>query len=929
MSSINALRERMRRFQERSAAAPERSSSSATNRPGTTGQASDALTAAPAAAPAADASNGSSSVVGGSGSAVHIHHHHHLNAPPPVFVSPAGARPTYRDTATDPLCIPFTVDVAVAALEQLSYFATDTTTSVTAAAPLPLQVSSEVDASSSQTSQLSGAAALLNFVVPRMQLVRNAVLKADQSSTAPVSAASTVEAKAAEATAVSDEASSQPSCVSLYDDAAYSQACLLAYMEVASELRVPCRDVNTYTRIGRISQGVYGIVFRAVSTDDYQRYRLQQQQQKRRESGGDSVPVKYFALKHIKKMWLEESQIGFPPYLLREIDLLLRLHHPNLMGARELVLLDPTPLPQRHPRDEAKDEIPSPVSREESGASAAGETAASAITPPPVPPTGLPAAADRPLAAVGATSKVKDVFLVMDYCPCDLVSYMRRYVERSHRQIPLFHITPRNAHPDAATNFVARAKCIMLQLFRGLEFLHANRVLHRDLKASNILLDYSGVVKICDFGLGRLYREGQSLTPTVVTLMYRAPELHFGVVDYSHELDVWSLGCIMAELFLRRPLFQASSETAHLLAISDVLGIPTEETFRGLYHLPHAKSSMQSIQQWNRENRLASLFAAAPSPSPSATGTASVPPTGPHSLPPTAAEAVLLPPSGLSLLQSILQWNPCNRPSAAQVLQHAFFLEEPLPCCPAELMQPMPWRDAVAPGVPPAPTSSHHHRQTPKAAAATLPLPHVQATTAVPHEACTTALATEKPASPDAPLDEAMAVKRLRLDSATAPEGTAVAGAAPSASSATATSSSSSSSSISPTAVSSGDPTISLPPRGDSVVPGLTASSESALAQAGRRSQNGTSELALAGPLHVVATAASSGGFHSPFEELSGASDAEDGGAEHDGDEASTNEKRQSGPPFRCRGVSEREAELKADRTARQMMHFSNVDAEE
>uniref|UniRef100_A0A0A9W723 Cyclin-dependent kinase G-1 n=1 Tax=Lygus hesperus TaxID=30085 RepID=A0A0A9W723_LYGHE len=89
--------------------------------------------------------------------------------------------------------------------------------------------------------------------------------------------------------------------------------------------------------------------------------------------------------------------------------------------------------------------------------------------------------------------------------------------------VPFLHISSTNVSPDAPTALVSRVKCIVYQILSGLKFLHDRRILHRDLKSSNILLDKTGRVKLCDFGLARHYQEGQALTPTVVTLLYRAP----------------------------------------------------------------------------------------------------------------------------------------------------------------------------------------------------------------------------------------------------------------------------------------------------------------------------------------------------------------------------------------------------------------------
>uniref|UniRef100_A0A3Q3MXZ5 Cyclin-dependent kinase 21 n=1 Tax=Mastacembelus armatus TaxID=205130 RepID=A0A3Q3MXZ5_9TELE len=119
-------------------------------------------------------------------------------------------------------------------------------------------------------------------------------------------------------------------------------------------------------------------------------------------------------------------------------------------------------------------------------------------------------------------------------------------------------------------------KDVMLQLLRGLDFLHTNMVLHRDLKPENILISSHGEVKIADFGLSRIYTYNIALTPGVVTLWYRAPEVLLNSV-YMSSVDMWSAGCIFAELFLLRPLFQAYTEVQQLQKIFEVIGLPSEE----------------------------------------------------------------------------------------------------------------------------------------------------------------------------------------------------------------------------------------------------------------------------------------------------------------------------------------------------------------
>ena len=364
--------------------------------------------------------------------------------------------------------------------------------------------------------------------------------------------------------------------------------------------RPPCRDVDVYEPDVHLDKGEYGDVFKAIET-----------------SKGPSVQ---FAVKQIKRARLDEYKSGFPCYLLREFDIVMRMQHPNVVRGVEVVCK---------------------TTVEED-------------------------AAKKPLPGGGKRS---GFFLVAPLCATNLKRFL--YDSRGR----YLHFGSRNSHPDAPNVFLAKVKCIMQQLLAGIACLHENRIMHRDVKPSNVLLSEGGVLQLCDFGLGRLYREGsRQLTPTVVTLIYRAPELHLGLHDYSNKLDVWSVGCIFAELFLKFPLFRASNEAEHFQRVCDVLGMPTDETFAGFLQLGAAVSAMRGLQRHNRANKLRSEFAES------------------H-----CRSADLMPPSGMSMLQDMLEWNPMMRPSARELLSHAFFNEAPVACLPEQLMKPFPFMDDGSP----------------------------------------------------------------------------------------------------------------------------------------------------------------------------------------------------------------------------------------
>lgn len=120
----------------------------------------------------------------------------------------------------------------------------------------------------------------------------------------------------------------------------------------------------------------------------------------------------------------------------------------------------------------------------------------------------------------------------------------------------------------------ARIQDITKQMLAGIDFLHQHRVCHRDLKPQNILLSQeNGQIKIADFGLARIYSFNMALTSVVVTLWYRPPEVLLQT-SYATPVDLWSLGCIIAELFLLDPLFPGESEFDQINTIFNKLGTP-------------------------------------------------------------------------------------------------------------------------------------------------------------------------------------------------------------------------------------------------------------------------------------------------------------------------------------------------------------------
>lgn len=149
-----------------------------------------------------------------------------------------------------------------------------------------------------------------------------------------------------------------------------------------------------------------------------------------------------------------------------------------------------------------------------------------------------------------------DMTLVFEYIDQDLTTFLSRASEKGLAK--------------------DKIKDVMRQLLSGLDFLHTNSVIHRDLKPDNVLVSSRGEVKIADFGLARIYTYRIALTPCVVTLWYRAPEVLLQS-SYMSSVDMWSAGCIFAELFLLRPLFRGFTEIQQLQKIFEVIGLPGKE----------------------------------------------------------------------------------------------------------------------------------------------------------------------------------------------------------------------------------------------------------------------------------------------------------------------------------------------------------------
>mmetsp|Transcript_21607 Transcript_21607/g.39514 ORF Transcript_21607/g.39514 Transcript_21607/m.39514 type:complete len:298 (+) Transcript_21607:45-938(+) len=184
-------------------------------------------------------------------------------------------------------------------------------------------------------------------------------------------------------------------------------------------------------------------------------------------------------------------------------------------------------------------------------------------------------------------------------------------------------------------------KTYLWQILSALEFCHVQRVAHRDLKPQNILVDSEGNLRLADFGLCRfLFAKDTPQSREVVTLWYRAPEILLGKSNYFLEIDMWSVGCIFAEMLLRKPLFPGDSEIGQIFHIFKLLGTPSETNSPALMEYPLYKKTFPS---WMPQD-LNIIFP-------------------------------MLDAEGLDLLSSMLRLDPAERISASAALKHPFLNE--------------------------------------------------------------------------------------------------------------------------------------------------------------------------------------------------------------------------------------------------------------
>lgn len=197
---------------------------------------------------------------------------------------------------------------------------------------------------------------------------------------------------------------------------------------------------------------------------------------------------------------------------------------------------------------------------------------------------------------------------------------------------------------------LAEIKKVMQQLLNGLFYIHSNKILHRDMKAANILITKNGTLKLADFGLARALASSKGpnkYTNRVVTLWYRPPELLLGERNYASPVDMWGAGCIMAELWTRSPILQGNSEQHQLTLICQLCGSLTPEEWPDIERLElYSKMELPKLQKRRVKERL---------------------------------KPYVKDPYALDLLDKLLCLDPKKRMDADAALNHDFFWSDPMP----------------------------------------------------------------------------------------------------------------------------------------------------------------------------------------------------------------------------------------------------------
>ncbi|KAL4465742.1 hypothetical protein ABPG72_015143 [Tetrahymena utriculariae] len=230
------------------------------------------------------------------------------------------------------------------------------------------------------------------------------------------------------------------------------------------------------------------------------------------------------------------------------------------------------------------------------------------------------------------------IFLIFEYCQMDIANLIFRM--------------------DQEREYFSESeiKCIILQLLNGVQHMHKQYQMHRDIKLSNVLINDKGVVKIADFGLAREYNQpNKPYTPKVVTLWYRSPELLLEMEQYTTTIDIWSVGCVLAELLNKgQPIFPGDTEMKQFQLICELIGYPTRYEWNEYYSQvkKEVRKELEKFSHFKTNNLQKQLRCSE---------------------------------NCLKLLQKMLAWDPKKRISAEKAMSHPYFSENPKPTLPGQI----------------------------------------------------------------------------------------------------------------------------------------------------------------------------------------------------------------------------------------------------
>lgn len=215
--------------------------------------------------------------------------------------------------------------------------------------------------------------------------------------------------------------------------------------------------------------------------------------------------------------------------------------------------------------------------------------------------------------------------LVLEFIPETLYKIARTH-SRTRQNLPIILV-----------------KLYMYQLFRSLNYIHSMDICHRDIKPQNLLLNpETGVLKLCDFGSAKSLVGGEPNVAYICSRYYRAPELIFGATDYTTKIDIWSAGCVMAELILGEPMFPGESGVDQLVEIIKVLGTPTREQMKAMNpNYTEFRFPVIRARSWSR------IF----------------------------GSQLRTPPEAAKLVSNLLEYTPSNRLTPLGACAHPFFDE--------------------------------------------------------------------------------------------------------------------------------------------------------------------------------------------------------------------------------------------------------------